>query len=255
MLIRSLILIVIAAALFPTTGVASEATYTVTLQTLWNPSDHPNNFPARAHFSPLVGASHSNAASFWELGGLASPGIELVAELGSPQQLQSEVALAIDEGDALESVLIAQNVFTGQSAVSNEFSVTDDFPLLTVASMVAPSSDWFIGVHDLDLRDGAGGFLEEVVIDFDRFYDAGTEEGFTFSLNNPATSPQGVITVLSGAAAAAPFVGSGATELSTIARLTITRVSLIPEPTALGLALLCLLLCPKRLARRDTLRS
>ena len=51
--------------------------------------------------------------------------------------------------------------------------------------MVAPSPDWFIGVHDLSLRE-EGAWLPEVT----RVlwpHDAGTEEGEGFTLSNPET--------------------------------------------------------------------
>ena len=211
---------------------AIEATYTVSFETLWNATDHPNNYPRSAHFSPLIGASHSGDVSFWAPGVAATAGIERVAELGSNSTFRPEIDAAINAGDALQRVELPRNLFSGQSATSQPFVVNGANPLVTFATMVAPSSDWFVGVHGLDLRGGPG-FVDEVVVEFTSFYDAGTEEGDSFSLSNPATVPQGVITEVVGAAAAEPFLGGGATALPPIARLTLTRQSLtVPEPTS-----------------------
>lgn len=208
---------------------AVEATYTVEFETLWNGTTHPNNYPSTAHFSPLIGAVHSDNVSFWAPGESASAGIERVAELGSNSVFRGEINSAIFSGEAIGLVEIGQNLFSGQSATSSEFTVTSGHSLVTFATMVAPSSDWFVGVHGLDLREGAG-FTEEAVFEFISFYDAGTEEGNRFSLANPATSPRGVVTQVTGTAAAEPFIGDVAIPLSPIARLTLTRQSITGLP-------------------------
>lgn len=208
---------------------ALEATYTVRLETLWNQTDHLNNYPANAHFSPLIGAVHSNNVSFWAPGQLASFGIERVAELGSTSVFRNEINASITSGETIGLIENGQNVFSGDSALTNEFTIQSGYPLVTLATMVAPSSDWFIGVHDLDLRED-GVFVEELVIEFDRFYDAGTEEGALFNLSNPSTVPREPIRLVSGTEAAAPFHGAGASTLEPIARFTFTRQSLIGLP-------------------------
>lgn len=214
----------------PAAAWAVSAEYTATLETLWSRSSHPNNFPSSAHFSRLIGASHSNNVSFWAPGQSATPGIEAVAELGSTSTFQSEITAARRQQTALDSIQASDGFLSpGESTNTNQFTVDSGYPLLTLATMIAPSSDWFIGVHGLDLREGPG-FVEELVIDFASFYDAGTEEGSGFSLSNPATSPRGVITHVTGAAAAEPFVGDAAIPLPPIARLTITRQSITGLP-------------------------
>jgi len=61
----------------------SVASYTVTFTSTWSASTHPVDFPTSAHFSGLIGATHSNRVVFWRTGELASPGIQAMAELGS----------------------------------------------------------------------------------------------------------------------------------------------------------------------------
>lgn len=73
----------------------------------------------------------------------------------------------------------------GSTSIS--LQVSSDFPLVSLVTMVAPSPDWFAGVHGLDLRDGAG-WANQLTVDLFP-YDAGTEQGVGFSLSNPDTVP------------------------------------------------------------------
>ena len=63
--------------------------------------------------------------------------------------------------------------------------------------MVAPSPDWFVGVAGLSLLDAQGQWLAERTVDLYP-WDAGTEDGDGFSMNNAATAPPGTIENLRG---------------------------------------------------------
>src|SRR5215210_5102134 len=78
----------------------SLATYEVTFDATWSSQTHPGAWPAGAHFSPLIGATHNAAARFWQDGGAATAGIEAMAERGSTQPLRSEVEAQIASGKA-----------------------------------------------------------------------------------------------------------------------------------------------------------
>ncbi|MEQ8209549.1 MAG: spondin domain-containing protein [Lacipirellulaceae bacterium] len=215
----------------PTDAVAAEATYEVLFEDLWNATDHPLNYPNGAHFSTVVGAVHNAGVSFWAAGELATLGVENVAETGSTRNIQREIFNAQQAGSAIER-------HTGSNPTIN---VSDDFPLVTFLTMVAPTPDWFVGIHDVDLRDPSGpGFVESQVFEFTSFYDAGTEEGTAFSLNNPASDPHEPITRVGGRDAVSVFVTDTPSRgqlIPPIARLTFTRVSqTIPEPSSLLLA-------------------
>ena len=149
------------------------------------------SIPSGAHFTTLVGAAHSSSVIFWERGGTASDGIEDVAELGITADFSSEVSAAITASTARE--YISASLGFGPTPNGNDFfEVSESFPLITLISMVAPSPDWFVGVSGLSLREGGEWVTRKEVELYP--YDAGTEDGTEFSLNNPATSPQGVIT-------------------------------------------------------------
>jgi hypothetical protein len=140
-----------------------------------------------------------------------------MAEVGGIVALRGEVQAAINAGSAL-SVIQGANVFSpGTATLSIEVSAS--FPLVTLVTMVAPTPDWFVGVHGLDLRDGAG-WKDGVTVDLFG-YDAGTEEGTGFSLANPATVPQQPISLLES-----PF----GVDDPPLARLIFTRMS-APGPS------------------------
>ncbi|MDJ0790025.1 MAG: spondin domain-containing protein [Myxococcota bacterium] len=192
---------------------AQVADYEVTFEAFWNQTDHPTGFPASPHFSPIIGASHGAGDSYWEPGSPASSAIEAVAEEGNRAQLE---AIIDASPHVLDKIVHPSNPPTPGVVPPLPFSVDADHPFVSIVTMVAPSPDWFVGVHGLDLRDG-GGFVETLVVDLFA-YDAGTEEGTAFSGSNPPSPPGGVITLVDQAAI---FGGT-----SPVARLTFVRTGL-----------------------------
>jgi len=71
------------------------ARYRVTFQSTWSQATHPEDFPATAHFSRLVGGTHSDATAFWGEGTLATAGIKDMAERGRTTPLDQEIQSAI----------------------------------------------------------------------------------------------------------------------------------------------------------------
>jgi len=175
----------------------SLATYTITFSGTWNATDHTQGsimFPPNDHWSDLVGATHNSSITFWEAGQLASTGIENVAELGSNAAFNSEVNSAITARNAdqwLQQAFETPNMAASSSTLMS-ITVSEDFPLLTLVTMIAPSPDWFAGVHDVSLRNGDNW---ESSINIDVFpYDAGTEDGTSYTSSNAASNPQQNIT-------------------------------------------------------------
>ena len=170
------------------------ATYTVTFQGEWTTTSTPGGVVGGAHFTTLIGAVHNSAQTFWSSGGTATPGVEAVAELGSWGTFRSEILAA---GSDVASVVRHSVSGGGRGSATLEIRVTRDHPLLTLLSMIGPSPDWFVGVSRLSLLDGGGQWYMSRSANLYP-YDAGTEDGHEFSLDNPATSPQGTITGLRG---------------------------------------------------------
>jgi len=179
----------IATALTPT----ETATYTVTFESTWSVNTHPRDFPPNPHFSPLIGGTHNANVVFWQPGALASTGIKNVAELGSAGQLRDEVNDAIGAGTALQ-VISGGGIASSPGSVSTSFDINRSHPLVTLVTMIAPSPDWFIGVHGLNLfRNGR--WAEEVVVPV-LPYDAGTDSGATYrSPNEPTTPPEPIFLI------------------------------------------------------------
>ena len=60
------------------------------------------NVPRGAHFTTLIGAVHNSGVTFWERGGMASEGTEIMAETGRTGVLRSEVVAS--RPDASETI-------------------------------------------------------------------------------------------------------------------------------------------------------
>ncbi len=181
-------------------GQSSTATYQLAFDATWSSANHPGAYPGGAHFSQLIGGVHSENVSFWAPGALASPGIELMAETGGTSLLRSEVLDAISGGTASAVVLGAAINSPGSTTLT--FEATSSMSRLTLVTMIAPSPDWFIGVHDLELM-GASDWAQEIVVPLIA-YDAGTDSGPNFTSPNADTNPQDPITDF---ASTAPFAG------------------------------------------------
>jgi len=89
------------AVLSATLSLAQESTanYDISLTTIWNSADH-TSVPGNAHWSPLVGATHSTANEFVSLGTLATTGIKDVAETGNNTVIKNEINAAISGNQA-----------------------------------------------------------------------------------------------------------------------------------------------------------
>ncbi|MBX2828690.1 MAG: spondin domain-containing protein [Flavobacteriaceae bacterium] len=198
----------------------SEATYTVRFDSNWSQATHPHSsgsLPGSAHWSRLVGATHNEEVTFWEMGGLATEGVEDVAELGNNIAFFNEVDEAISNGHSNQSIN-GPNLSTalGQMVINN-LVTTEEFHYVTLLSMIAPSPDWMIGVNSVDLLDINGNWKDEIVIDLYPI-DAGTDSGTDYSSGNMNTNPQEPISSLQGIT---PFSSE------TIGTLTITLESVL----------------------------
>ena len=181
-----LVLLACAMASSPLLAADTDAVCTVTFDAAWSEKTHPIQFPASAHFSPLIGGTHDALTVFWEPGALASPGIESMAETGSTFPLDTEIEQAIGLGDAGE-VISGGGVDLSPGSVATDFQATLDHSYVTLVTMIAPSPDWFVGVHGWPLFSN-GRWIEVEVVDL-LAYDSGTDSGTTFTSSNQDTSP------------------------------------------------------------------
>ena len=171
----------------------ASATYSVTFTGNWTLDSTPGGVVGGAHFTTLIGAVHNDMVTFWEPGGTATAGVELVAEIGGTSTFRNEIAAA-----GANASVVSKGIGSSPTATATfEIEVTSDRPLFTLLSMIGPSPDWFVGVSGLSLLDAQNQWLSEHEVDLFP-YDAGTENGSEFSLSNTATNPQGTITSIKG---------------------------------------------------------
>jgi hypothetical protein len=195
--------VLVSSLCFAAPGFAETASYRLTVDNTWSEATHPGAFPSNAHFSWLGGATHAAGVSFWSEGALASPGIVEMAETGATFLLEGEVQSAITAGTA-DGVLSWHHGFCpgGTTHASCgplvvEFEVDESFPRVTLATMLGPTPDWFVGGSGLVLHDGSD-WVDTVIAD-QRPFDGGTRDQNVFLLGGPLTSPPEVVSLITPA--------------------------------------------------------
>jgi len=192
------------------------ATYELVWDAFWSADTHPGAYPGNGHFAPFFGTAHDAETTIWEPGGLASPGIEVMAEKGLKSPLDEEIQVLVDAGHALEFVKLQGTSANEMPVVKTyEIVLTSDFPHLTLTSMLAPSPDWFIGLNGLDMAPG-GEWIESIELAMYP-WDAGTDSGTNFGSADEDTDPQEPISTLVGEF---PFF-----DLPPVSTLTLTLLS------------------------------
>jgi hypothetical protein len=167
--------------------------YEVTFDATWSEATHPYEFPSNPHFSGLIGASHNDQIHFWREGEIASPGIKNMAETGSKNPLIDEIEQAIAQGKAFK-LLSGSGINPSPGSTSLIFKVNEQYPLVSLVTMIAPSPDWFVGVDSLSLFED-GSFVEEKIVHL-YAYDAGTDSGSSYTSPDEPTNPQEPIYIL-----------------------------------------------------------
>lgn len=202
----------------------SDAQYRVTFTSVWDSINFPTNFPSNAHFSGLIGTTHNDSISFWRNGVAASSGVKQVAESGGKSAFITEITAEQANGSA-DVLLDGNGIASSPGDVSYEFSVNQAYSLVTLISMVAPSPDWFVGVHDVDLFDVVKDeWVDELTVNL-AVYDAGTDSGASFKSGNASESTARNIALLTSDAADTDFVsGIQSATMESIGTFTFERI-------------------------------
>lgn len=212
----------------------STAIYNFTFTSIWNETDH-TSIPNNAHWSDLVGATHKTKDAFFKLGETASLGIKNVAELGNNIAFNTEVNNAINSNEASQYLQEGFSPFAAiSSATLSGIEFTEEFHLITLISMIAPSPDWFIAINSLDLRNTENtGWKNSFSMDV-FVYDAGTDDGFDYTSSNSANSPVG-ISKINGAPINGNRIGTLTITLQSVLRVddipSLESIKLFPNPT------------------------
>jgi hypothetical protein len=160
-----------------TQGAQADSTrYAVTFDGSWSVATHPLDFPAGAHFSGLIGATHNGDYAIFADSGSATEGLERLAEGGRHSPLDQEIQAAIKAGRA--SALIETGpIKPVPGKVDATFEIDDKHPSVSIVAMIAPSPDWFTGVS-VNLIENGEWVDKKTVTAF--AWDAGTDIGTTY---------------------------------------------------------------------------
>lgn len=131
----------------------------------------------------LVFAEHSRDVVLWEEGGLASPGLEMLAESGNASMLIADattmgLTVRWQTSDAVLQLI----------QVTQEITLNYENPCVTYAQGIVPSPDWFVG-FTVCAVDGDGIWMEEVPL-VAIAWDAGTDDGDDYMAAEAPSSPQ-----------------------------------------------------------------
>ncbi|MFN0098523.1 MAG: spondin domain-containing protein [Gemmatimonadaceae bacterium] len=162
-------------------------TYTVVLKGRWTAANFPHEYPAGAHFSGLIGATHSEGYALFSEGAMPSAGLERLSETGRHMPLDAEIRAAIATGRAGKLVESGPLKDFGDSVVTT-ITVDAKFPLVSLVAMIAPSPDWFAGVASVDLRD-MGSWATSRTVELVA-YDSGGDDGTTYTAPDKDTAPK-----------------------------------------------------------------
>ena len=213
---RAVPLLALVAALLSTSQARAQesADYRLDIEIAWSAATHPLEFPAGAHVTALVGATHDARFALFGDGLTAASGLEAVAERGRNAIVKAELeeargagrAGAVFEGNGLDAV---------PGRLSAAFRATRQHPLASFATMIAPSPDWFTGAAGIALLvDGAWVERHEAAL---WAWDAGTDEGATYTAGNADTQPRAAVRLL----ATPHFLGPGG--LKRVGTVTLAR--------------------------------
>ncbi|MBF9143637.1 spondin domain-containing protein [Hymenobacter properus] len=168
------------------------ALYRVTFEATWSAGTHAN-FPAGAHFSNVIGASHAADGLLFRPGQAASLGIKDMAERGNNTALRAEIAALQRSGVAFR--LLEAPYFYSPGMVADTIRLDAAHPRLSLVTMIAPSPDWFVALEAENLLDAKGQWVAQRRVPA-RAYDAGTDSGPTFTAPDQPTLPAGVVAPL-----------------------------------------------------------
>ena len=170
------------------------ANYKLELIIDWSAELNPFEYPGKgAHTSSLIGLTHGNQFILFEDGATASSGLELVAENGRSGILKAQFE-ELRRKNRIGAVVEADGIKAVPGRFSTTFSTTQEHPLLSVITMVAPSPDWFTGVSAVPLHSDDG-WVDVVKLPL-WVWDAGTDSGPTYVAKNDDTQPRESVRLL-----------------------------------------------------------
>jgi len=169
---------------------SGSANYRITLTGLWNIKDkkHFPGAPAGSHFSPSAIVAHNSDVSFWQPGAKATPGLTLLAERGDPSILLQEIETAAQQNpEAVKQDTIARffDSLDPKGKLNREIALDQDHSLVTFATMLGPTPDWFTGLSGYSLCDERSGqWIRKSTVTLGT-WDAGTRSSNVYAIGGP----------------------------------------------------------------------
>ncbi|CAG5127524.1 unnamed protein product [Candidula unifasciata] len=160
----------------------------------------------------------------WEEGANATLGAKLFAEQGDANQLDVESVQGYD--DILDS-FVAPPVSKGVGQTSTIVILDGHSSKLSFMMRIIPSPDWFIGVNSLDLC-AHGRWKNKVHLDLTPF-DAGTDQGLTFTAPNWPNTPQMPISAITSSLPDHPASSFFYPEFTNLPRLAYLELDIVSE--------------------------
>lgn len=214
---------------------AATVTYQLTINNDWSAATHPANFPGDAHFSWLGGGTHNSNVSFWTVGEMASPGMVQMAETGNVDILvNTEVQAAIDAGNAFSGIYekkYTPEILPGPGSRTTTFQIRDQFPLVTLVTMLGPSPDWFVGVSGLALYEN-NAWIDQLDVNL-ALYDGGTRSDITPHMGGTLSDPVQPISLITYDNSTGNYIATNTPHY--VGSFSFQKVTPTPLPPAIGL--------------------
>ncbi|XP_064468513.1 spondin-2-like [Ornithodoros turicata] len=157
------------------------ARYKITLVTSWTATRFPRQYPRwrpPAHWSMLVGMSHTEAARLWQLG---SPASDALAQLANDNRFGPSVLLSslVQGKRGILDSFHAPGISKGSGYTATTFFADALHTKVSAVARLVPSPDWLVGVDSVDLCPD-GQWRDSFQLEAD-VVDAGTDLGLTFT--------------------------------------------------------------------------
>ena len=132
------------------TAQETTAMYRLTFDAAWSRTTHPYEFPFDARWSPVVGLTHNADGSLFQEGSTATQGIINMSQTGSRDPLNDEIDAVIATGAGEYRVNALTRVNPSPDTITTVFEISESHPYLSLASMIAPSPDWFVAIQNVN---------------------------------------------------------------------------------------------------------
>ncbi|XP_046845853.1 spondin-1-like [Xenia sp. Carnegie-2017] len=165
--------------------VCGVAIYRATFVNKWNKTSHPNDYPERlASFSNVIGGTHADGHSLWELGSKASQAVKRFTEWGDTRSLMNKSSRRNYLG-----IIRIGPIAKINKPISDRFRADKHNHYLSMISKIKPSPDWFVGIDRFDLCNASTcKWKTNITIQLTP-YDAGTDSGLKFKSKNILSKP------------------------------------------------------------------